>query len=240
MNTQQWVRFGGVALLVLGAASGCGDDSDGTGGSAATGSTSSGSSNTSSSASSTGTQSTSASSGANSSAGGTGAGNGEGGGGAGGSGDGGVGDLTDGQVGSLAQTANRGEVDQAEAARAKLENADVQAFAAMMIADHGQAADQLDALLLDEGIVPMTSEEEQLLREGSDENVATLEAAAAPADATYVQTQVAAHTQVLTLIEEKLLPEVQNDALEEFLQTMREAVEMHLQEAEALQDGLDG
>lgn len=163
---------------------------------------------------------------------------GTGGAGTGGGGTGGGGSaLSDGQVASVARTANVGEVEQAETAQPKLEDAEVAEYATMMITDHGAAATALDTLLAEQGIAPEPSDVEAALKADSDAIVAMLAAAEAPVDPLYIDSHVTAHQQVLDLIENVLLPETEDEALAEFLQTMRDDVEMHLQEAEALSEG---
>ena len=54
-------------------------------------------------------------------------------------------------------------------------------------------------------------------------------------DRAYVESQLKMHQDVLDTIENELLPAAQNDEIRQLLETMREDVETHLAEAQALQ-----
>lgn len=219
------------ALLVVG---GCGDDDTGSGGA---GTTSGNGSTTTSGDTTSSTTSGGTGGGGGDATTASGAGGGGGDGGAGGGGGGAV-DLTDDEVAHVVQTANAGEILQAETAMPKLEVPDVVTYAEMMITEHGGANTELQQLAAAEGLTPEPNPVSADLQAESEAIVASLDAAAAPVDPLYVDSQVLAHAQVLELIETVLLPSAENEALVAFLETMRGAVEMHLMEAEQLQEEL--
>jgi putative membrane protein len=149
--------------------------------------------------------------------------------------------LSDAQIAHVVRTADSGEIAQANAAMPRLTNATVQAFAQRMIDEHTANLQQLDDLVASLDITPLPSDVSQRLQDASDRIVAELgDAAPSAADEVYMRSQVAVHTQVLDLIDDRLLVDVDDNALRSFLQQTRAAVQQHLQQAQDLTDQIFG
>lgn len=170
---------------------------------------------------------------------------GNGGGGSGGNGvDGGLPDAatqlsSDGQVAGVTVEANSGEVHAGTIARVRSRNEAVRAFAGQMITEHSAANEQMDGLLLAQGLVAADSPTRQTLSGQATQTLNSLWAVSPAAfDVAYADSQVTMHTMVLNLLDATLIPSAQNAALKAALQTMRQAVAAHLAEAQQLRASL--
>jgi putative membrane protein len=111
-------------------------------------------------------------------------------------------------------------------------NGAVVMFAKTMLADHAQSNATIGAF----GIVPATSSERAALADTAQANVAQLfPLLGRDFDIAYVQTRVAAHTEMRELLENRLIPEARNAQLKTYLSgTLLPVVETHLAVAQAL------
>jgi putative membrane protein len=152
-------------------------------------------------------------------------------------------DLTDAQVAAVVIDANASEVHGGEIGQARSTNAEVRAFATLMVTDHSMANTRVQALLLAQGV---RAEDSATRRTLSDDAGAVLDDLwAAPAtsfDVVYVDAQVAMHTAVLNLMDTVLIPSTENAAMKAELQAQRTAVTAHLAMAQQLRStlGSDG
>jgi putative membrane protein len=142
--------------------------------------------------------------------------------------------LQDGEILFVADTLNVGEVDEAEAALPKLTDSGIRDFAQEMIDEHGTARDQLQQLAQQQMMTMAPSAVATNLQSESRSIVSSLNAATPDAaDKVYIGSQVKAHTEALTLIDQ-LLAAADSSALRTQLTTMRASVQEHLNRAQAL------
>ncbi len=161
------------------------------------------------------------------------------GGSAGAGGDDGAAELTDARILHIVITANTGEIAEGQLALTRATAAAVLSFADEMVTEHGAANTDANALAADQAITPETNPVSEMLAQKSTETVAELTAVAtAEFDVAYMEAQVAAHTEVLALIEDQLLPEADNAELVTFLGSIRNHVAAHLIDAETTLDDL--
>jgi len=145
--------------------------------------------------------------------------------------------LNDGQIAAVMVGANSGEVQAAQVAlsRSGSDNTAVRNFATMMVTDHNAANARLQSLLQSANITAEDSSQRQALATQAAQTVSTLWATPdATFNAVYAQSQVTMHQMVMQLLQNQLIPAVQNAALKAELQTELTAVMGHLTEAQAL------
>jgi putative membrane protein len=143
--------------------------------------------------------------------------------------------LTDPQIAAITDLANTAEIEQAKLARTKSKNAEVQKFAAMMIAHHGEAKQKQTKLKLATADSPLST---QLLEDGNKTLAALKEAKGADFDRRYFETQVEGHQKVLDAINNDLLPSVKSPELKAYLEEIKPTVEQHLQAARDAQQAI--
>jgi predicted outer membrane protein len=144
--------------------------------------------------------------------------------------------LTDAEIAGVMIEVNNGEIAAGGVADSRAENASVRAFAATMVADHTNANHSLSTALQQAGITASDSSDRQSLAAGATETTMMLwSVAAASFDATYVQSQVTMHMMVLQLLDTRLIPGTQSQALKTELQAARATVMNHLTGAQQLQ-----
>jgi len=147
--------------------------------------------------------------------------------------------LSEPQITTILRAVNVAEVDQARTAVGKVQSEEVKKFAETMIAHHGQAVKDIDALntklgyqqtdsqLATELGVKATRVEQQL----SSTNDASI-------DRLYIMNQIDEHRLVLDTIDSRLVPAARRDEVKDLLQTMRPVVADHLQMAQRILDGM--
>jgi putative membrane protein len=147
--------------------------------------------------------------------------------------------LDDPEILHVALTANQGEVAEGQVAVTRASSTKVQAFAEMMVNDHSEAVDDVMALSESSGIGLRSNPTSDALATDAD---ATVEALTAVSDddfdAVYMQSQVATHEQVLTLLRSTLIAQADDDDLRALLSKMESTVEEHLSEAKDVKDAL--
>ena len=157
----------------------------------------------------------------------------------GGTADAGGGQLTDAQIAAIAVAANKVDIEAGHAARRKTKNAQVKKFANDMIRDHGSANKQAAALVKKLGVTPEESEMSRAITQGGKDNLDNLKPLKGKEfDRAYAEHEVAYHQQVLSALDEKLIPNAQNPELKSLLQSVRAVVAQHLQHASSLVDSL--
>jgi putative membrane protein len=161
-----------------------------------------------------------------------------------GGGDGGI-RLTDSEAAGVMMEANSGEVMIGNLATTKAMNAQVMAFAQQMVTEHTMANNRLMMLLQsDAGITAASSSTRQMLAMMAQMTLTQLSGLTGAAfDSAYISSQVTMHQQVLTLLDQVLIPSAQNAALKTELMSARATVMMHLTAAQtlaAMVGGADG
>jgi len=136
--------------------------------------------------------------------------------------------LTDAQILGVADTANTGEIAQANIAVSKAQVESVRQFAQLMIKDHSEAKEKGRSLGTELGLTPATSPLSAGVQKDGDDAMAQLEKAQpGNFDRTYMQTQVRLHQKVLRTLDD-LIPQADAPQLKSLLGDMRMHVEHHL------------
>lgn len=144
--------------------------------------------------------------------------------------------LNDAQVAGVTLSANRGEIDQATMYLARGRNAEARAFATEMQVAHATALNRQEALYRSLGLTPAPSETQAQLETDASQITAVLQVANVQTlDRTYIDSQVQAHTEVLQIIDEQLIPSATIPELQQELTGWREEIAAHLAEARDIQ-----
>ena len=147
--------------------------------------------------------------------------------------------MTDEEIFKVIDLTNTAEVDQAKVAQTKAKNAKVKNFAAMMITQHTKAKDKGNKLSTKLGVKPSESSTSTMLKSDTDSMLSQLKSEpAADFDRAYMDRQVEAHQKVLSMLDEKLIPNAKDPELKTLLQDMRTTVESHLKDAQTIQASL--
>jgi len=146
---------------------------------------------------------------------------------------------TDPQIAAIVVTANQVDIDAGRVAETRAQNAQVREFAQLMVKDHtgvNQAATELVTRLK---VTPQTNPTSESLRQGGDQNLATLRKLhGAPFDKAYVDHEVAYHQAVLDAVDHTLIPSASNPDLKALLVKVRPGFVAHLEHARTLQASL--
>jgi putative membrane protein len=149
--------------------------------------------------------------------------------------------LSDAQAVAVVQTANHWEIEQAHQALLNGKSARVKQLAQVIIADASAGDERLSRLDDRDGITPRTSPVAERVRLRWGQNLSRLSSATgADFDRLYVGTQVNEYTEVLSILDDTLLPHVQDADLIADLHGVRVKVASHLKAAQAIETALPG
>ncbi|MBX3224315.1 MAG: DUF4142 domain-containing protein [Labilithrix sp.] len=144
--------------------------------------------------------------------------------------------LSDAQVLGVAIAANDGEVQMAELAMKRASGVDVKQFAAMLKASHKQASKGDKALASKTKIASAESDVSAYLKSDTDKVLSELRGKTGKEfDRAYIDSQVKVHKDVLTAIDNRLVPSAENGEVKAMLGGMRSTVAHHLTKAEEIQ-----
>jgi putative membrane protein len=147
--------------------------------------------------------------------------------------------LTDDQIVKIAETINKGEVDQAKLAEKTSKNGKVKKYAQHMISEHNKANQKTASVAKKAQLTPADSPTAQNLMDKATRTQETLATTdKADFDKRYIDAQVEAHESVVLLIDSKLLPNASNPELKARLEEAKKMVEDHLTEAKQIQSSL--
>ena len=148
--------------------------------------------------------------------------------------------LTDAEIVMITSTANQGEIEMAQLAAKNASSPEVKNFAAMMLTQHRDMETKGKALATKAKITPADSDAAAALKTDASSTVGSLKAQKGKDfDKAYIDSQVKAHREVLSIIDSKLLPNAQNGELKAQLTEARGHVAAHLAKAEEIQQKLD-
>jgi putative membrane protein len=148
--------------------------------------------------------------------------------------------VTDAQIASIVVTANQVDIDAGQLAKARSANEEVKAFAQLMITDHTGVNTSAVDLAAKLKVTPEDNPISQGLKAQGEKNVAALKRLAGPAfDKAYVDNEVAYHEQVITALDQTLIPGATNEELRALLIKVRPAFVAHLEHAKRLQSSTD-
>jgi predicted outer membrane protein len=138
--------------------------------------------------------------------------------------------LSDAQILHVTSTANQGEIEQGTIALERAQTESVDDFAQMMVSEHGAALADGSELAQQLGLAGNALSMQ--LQSESAAIVAQLQLAEdAEFDAVYMNAQVAAHERVLGVLDDELIPDADDSALRDYLETLRTSVADHLEMA---------
>jgi putative membrane protein len=140
--------------------------------------------------------------------------------------------ITDADAGAVARTINDGEIQMARVALSSATSQQVRHYAQMMIDDHTMANSQLqtNGYGMKENPITMT-----LNAEVNRRMTALRGMSGTDFDRNYIASQIDLHQSALETMRSTLQPSAQDDRLRQVLTMMRQTVEMHLEQARAIQ-----
>lgn len=122
--------------------------------------------------------------------------------------------LVDEEILHIARTANLGEVQQGQIAVQRADDPAVFDFADDMVDDHSEAVTEADDVATSEDLPPRSNPVSEMLQTESEQIVVTLQSASDEEfDLVYMNAQVTAHQDVLTLLDDALIPQTENPVL---------------------------
>jgi putative membrane protein len=143
--------------------------------------------------------------------------------------------ITDANIAAIVVTANTIDIQYADLALAKSQNAEVRAFAEMVKKDHQSVNEAAGALVARLGVTPEMNGVAFDLRDDAETKRLTLrDFEGAAFDSAYAANEVSYHTTVLGAIDNALIPAAQNAELKALLVAVRPAVAAHLEHAREL------
>ncbi|MFM6928921.1 MAG: DUF4142 domain-containing protein [Bdellovibrio sp.] len=147
--------------------------------------------------------------------------------------------LNDSEIAEILRTANQAELDVAKMATTRASSPDVKDFAKDMIADH-QANQNDEAKITKAGkIFPQPNDTATELKKGVQDQMMQLGKQSGFAfDKAYIDNQVAMHRQLLSDLNQKLIPAASNPEFKAFLNSTKDHVEKHLSKAQEIQTAL--
>jgi putative membrane protein len=137
---------------------------------------------------------------------------------------------------AILDSVDTGEIEQAQVAKTKASDPRVRDFATQMISEHTKSKQKGDQLASQTGMTPAASKYSQDLQAKGSQMLAKLRAADASSfDSTYMAGQVQQHQEVLSLLNDKLLPAASDASLRQMLQEAQTMVQHHLDVAKQIQ-----
>jgi putative membrane protein len=147
--------------------------------------------------------------------------------------------TSDAEIAHIAKTANDADIDGANLANTKAQNADVKSFANLMISDHTAANEQAAQIAQRSGLQPADNPISQQMMSAHQRAKQDLQARnGADFDKAYIAHEVQMHQQVLNSLDQTLIPNAQNAELKSLLQQVRTTVDGHLKRAQDIQTQL--
>jgi len=132
--------------------------------------------------------------------------------------------------------ANTIDIQNGELAKTKSKNAEVKAFADLMIAQHTGVNEQATDLATKLNLAPEDNATSLQLTQNADATRATLETkTGADFDKAYIDNEVNYHQAVLDELDKTLIPGAQNTELKDLLVSVRPAFVSHLDHAKSIQ-----
>lgn len=143
--------------------------------------------------------------------------------------------ANDGRTAGMFLMANDIELSFARIAYAKASSDEVKVFARRMLTDHTQMIDGTRALLASQSFEPSDDQAGRDLRDLATLQRDSLRAITGRAfDSTYVAIELQRHQEMLSMIDDVLLPRARNDQLRDLLASMRPIVSAHIAHAQQL------
>jgi putative membrane protein len=148
--------------------------------------------------------------------------------------------LSAAQIAGVTNAINNGEIQHGQLAIMRAMNEDVRDFAQRMLDEHTMALQEQTALLARLGVTPVESDQSRQISQEAMRLYNDLQGrAGADFDRAYLDAQVTLHMRALTMLDNQLLPAVQNAEFRQQLQDLRSDVSAHLQDASQLRDQIN-
>ena len=141
--------------------------------------------------------------------------------------------LTQAESAAVLSTIDSSQVQLSQLARPRLVNTGAQSFADAEIVEHGQLDAELQALLQQQGLVPLASAvSAAIANDAAQWQAMVVSAPVGNADWTYVNAQLSTHRQAIIMVDCAIMPGLTNAALGIFVQnTVRPALQQHFDRA---------
>lgn len=148
--------------------------------------------------------------------------------------------LTDGQILKVAETVDKGEIEQSKEMQKKARNPQVKKLAASLIQHHTKNKQKGQSVGKKAQLTPEDSSVATELTAKAEENLQTIKAAgdAKEAEQAYVDSQIRQHETVLELLNTRLIPSAMNADLKAALEETRKMVETHIEEARKVKQAI--
>ena len=148
--------------------------------------------------------------------------------------------LTDGQILKVAETVDKGEIEQSKEVQKKARNPQVKKLAAALIQHHTKNKQKGQSVGKKAQLTPEDSSVASELTAKAEENLQTIKAAgdAKLAEQAYVDSQIKQHETVLELLNTRLIPAAMNADLKAALEETRKMVETHIEEARKVKQAI--
>jgi putative membrane protein len=145
----------------------------------------------------------------------------------------------DAEIAAIVVAANQVDIDAGKLAESKASNADVQAFAHRMIADHTDVNKQAVDLVTKLKVTPKDNPTSESLKAGGVKNIAHLKTLSGAAfDKAYIHHEVTYHEQVLDAVDKTLIPNAKNEELKALLVKVRPSFVSHIEHAKQVKAAL--
>ncbi len=147
--------------------------------------------------------------------------------------------LSDAEIAEIMTTANHAEIDAAKLAKKNAADGSVKDFAEHMISQHEQNLKDNKKVTQDEKIKSKSNDEAKSLKKDAKDHYADLKKKKGlEFDKAYIENQINMHQQLLTDLNDKLIPQAQNPQFKSFLMETKTTVEQHLVKAKEIQSTL--
>jgi putative membrane protein len=147
--------------------------------------------------------------------------------------------ITDDEITEIMKTANNAEIDAGKVAKKNAADGQVKEFADMMIKDHEDNLKHVKDLSKVEKIKMKSSDDSKSLKKDASDKLSDVKKKKGlEFDKAYMQMQVDMHKQLLADLDNKLIPQAQNQNLKIYLQSTRESVQKHHAKAEEVLSSL--
>ncbi len=139
------------------------------------------------------------------------------------------------EVASTLYSINKAQIETGQMAKNKTINDSVLKFANQMISDHKNAQTRLDAILKANNINRITSADARTIRGETRKTMRAMKKVnGITFDQTYMDYEINSHKKALNVINDYILPRVQNAELKNYTLAMRQNIMNHLQQAQQI------
>lgn len=139
------------------------------------------------------------------------------------------------EVASTLYSINKAQIETSQIAKNKTINDSVLKFANKMINDHKNAQTKLDQILKSNNINRTTSADARTIRSEARKTMRAMKKInGITFDQTYMDYEINSHKKALNVINDYILPRVQNTELKDYTLAMRQNIMNHLQEAQQI------